>query len=716
MANQGKAYASRDQSIWAKPEHADIDSPNGIYVGTVKEIIPSTRDGSIRVWIPALGTAENNQEGWIKVAYASPYLGSTPGYDHQLQLNAYEYTKQSYGFWATPPDVENQVLCCFPPSKGTVGFWFACITTNVSKYMLPAGTPSTSWNNIDSVSLTGGMGATVMPNLIPGTPYPVGEYNENDPNTLNSDFINNPRPINGYATAQLIRVGLDGDITRGAITSSAQRDTISSVFGFSTPGRPLASQDPANNPTLSQQIASGTYTAPKVTARVPGHSFVMDDGDIQNKNNLVRLKTAAGHQVLMNDSEGFMYISNSTGTAWVELTKEGDVLIYNKRDLSIRSQGNIQMHSDHDIIMNAKNNIKMTATSVQLEGSTLLSATGGKAIELYGGSAILKAKTSASIYSGGSMSIKSTGSMMLNGSVIGLNSGGGNEPPTPATIPKYLNADSIFTGKVWAAETNMLQSACYRIPTHEPYIRGNIAAEAAQQQAATSTSTAGAGRGFVNPSTASVTSPNVEQALESSVNRPAPTSAFISQPDPTSAVGALSLDETRAYMAQTGYTESTGNYSAVNQFGYAGKYQMGSAALQDAGLLKPGTPQTADALNNPNNWIGGPGKPASLNDFLSNPALQEQTMINYTQRNYNSLTNLGVINSSTPTDQVAGYLSASHLMGTGNVQKWVNGTLSGSAADANGTTIASYFQQGRYSQTQVSTITASNSSKTILGG
>jgi len=34
---------------------------------------------------------------------------------------------------------------------------------------------------------------------------------------------------------------------------------------------------------------------------------------------------------------------------------------------------------------------------------------------------------------------------------------------------------------------------------------------------------------------------------------------------------------------------------------------MGSAALQDLGYVKPGTPQTPDALNNPNNWTGKDG-------------------------------------------------------------------------------------------------------------
>ena len=38
-----------------------------------------------------------------------------------------------------------------------------------------------------------------------------------------------------------------------------------------------------------------------------------------------------------------------------------------------------------------------------------------------------------------------------------------------------------------------------------------------------------------------------------------------------------------------GARESGGNYKAVNSFGYIGKYQMGEAAMVDAGYYKPKT-------------------------------------------------------------------------------------------------------------------------------
>ena len=106
-------------------------------------------------------------------------------------------------------------------------------------------------------------------------------------------------------------------------------------------------------------------------------------------------------------------------------------------------------------------------------------------------------------------------------------------------------------------------------------------------------------------------------------------------------------------MAQMGFSESSGRYDIHNPLGYQGKYQLGSAALQGLGYVKPGTPQTQEALSNPNNWIGGAGKPANLDEFLKNPGVQEQAMQEYTNKNYKALENLGLVNENTSPEVVS---------------------------------------------------------------
>ena len=132
--------------------------------------------------------------------------------------------------------------------------------------------------------------------------------------------------------------------------------------------------------------------------------------------------------------------------------------------------------------------------------------------------------------------------------------------------------------------------------------------------------------------------------------------------------------------------------------------------MADAGYVKIGTPQTAEALSNPNNWTGKNGVYSSA-DFQSSPDIQDQAMYEYTKNNYAALQNAGVITSDTTNDKIAGFLSASHSSSIG-----VNGTIQWSTtgknvADANGVSVGTYYNQGRYSQTQVPIIKASNNSK-----
>jgi len=167
----------------------------------------------------------------------------------------------------------------------------------------------------------------------------------------------------------------------------------------------------------------------------------------------------------------------------------------------------------------------------------------------------------------------------------------------------------------------------------------------------------------------------------------------------------------RAYFAQTGFTESGSRYNTENTFGYQGKYQLGAAALITLGYVKPGTPQSPEALNNANNWTGKNGVNSALEFRLNGPA-QELAMYEYTKNNYASLQNLGLIEANTQPDQIVGLLSASHLSGTGNVNTWAK--TGRDFSDAYGTTIGSYYNQGKYSQTQISLLTESDASKQIV--
>lgn len=732
MANQNYFKNQSVDFIDIDKSDIPINTAYGVYVGVVKAIDTEFRMGRLYVYIPGFSSGDPKQPFSLpQVTYASPFLSSTTG---ELSSNPglFTVTGQTYGMNFPLPDIDSQVLCCFPAGQRQYGYWFACITNRLSRNMVP---------DIGAIS-----GKLLMPESIPveleklidsSQNYPVGEINEENKNNFKQDWYSvDQRPLHIPRITQLWNQGLDADPARGVITSSSQREPISSVYGFITPGRPV--NDPGKDPTilagLKNRDINETYAQKfKTKARLGGHSFVLDDGDFTGKNNLVRLRSSAGHQIILNDAEGFIYVSTASGNNWIELTNSGDLLIYNQGDMAVRSQGDILFHSDQKINLNAKQINFRAQEDINIQ-SPFFNLNANSRANLYSGYLNLQGRA-AQLSAANSVSIKSGSTINIAGSTILLNSdSAAPNVNIPKSIPKFQYKDVVGVRYPVSAETAQftpgnvpfvnlwtqepvasLISINTKVPTHEPYDRtglgsriGALTNVSIQQNLVNLSSLTGNANDL-----ASVTStyPGVANAVRQPINqaKKAPASSFVSQPVPAENVGNLNRDQTQAYMAQIGYSESSGRYDINNNLGYQGKYQLGSAALQDLGYVKPGTPQTQEALSNPNNWIGGAGKPANLDEFLKNPGIQEQAMQEYTNKNYKSLENLGLVNENTSPEVVSGYLSAAHLGGPKGVERWAKGGLD--AADANGTTLSSYFQLGRYSQTQTPIIAASNASR-----
>lgn len=149
------------------------------------------------------------------------------------------------------------------------------------------------------------------------------------------------------------------------------------------------------------------------------------------------------------------------------------------------------------------------------------------------------------------------------------------------------------------------------------------------------------------------------------------------------------------FLDDLGARESCGNYKALNKFGYAGKYQMGEAALIDAGYYK----KTSRRYNN--DWSGkftGKDGVNSLEDFLNNPQAQENAQIIFKKRQWGYLKALGadkfsgqVINGYKITD--SGLLAGAHLKGAGSVNEYLKSGGKNISKDGFGTSIESYMNK-----------------------
>ena len=169
-------------------------------------------------------------------------------------------------------------------------------------------------------------------------------------------------------------------------------------------------------------------------------------------------------------------------------------------------------------------------------------------------------------------------------------------------------------------------------------------------------------------------------------------------------IGGTNYDGYELYLQAVADHESYGgDYTVVNQYGYLGKYQMGEAALSEAGFY------IEDNLDYDNQYEGTWSEKAmrlgvnSRDDFLNNPEAQEAAIraLNIKQWRYIEYYGLDdYIGTTVDGVEVtaSGLLAAVHLVGAGGVLQLFGGKKilrennDGIPIDGNGTPVTKYLQ------------------------
>jgi len=651
------------------------------YIGIVMNNLDPTRCGRLQVWIPDLGGDQNDSKNWRTASYSSPFMGTTNitpvgTNGSPNETNKYGNTPNTYGMWMVPPDIGVEVIVVFIAGDPMRGYWIGCINSHISRYMIPAIAGST---NVD----LSGASADVTKSYQQGTPAPVTEFNENNKDTYQQQsFTTNPKPIHEPQYNILKVQGLDRDTTRGVITSSSQRETPSNVFGISTPGRPYPDNGAENPEAFLAKVQAGTLTEADYTytTRRGGHTFLMDDGSITGVDQLIRLRTGKGHQLMMHDTDNSIYIGHADGTSWVELDSNGAVNIFATNGFNVRTTGSLNFHADQDINFNAVNNINIASSGLNINNSTTTILTGALNLQS-SGSIGCKSGSTFIIDAGATVSIKSGGTVAYEGSLVKQNSGGTQSISALASIPVNSLPDvslNSATG-LYVSNPGVLNTIVTVAPTHEPYARG-----AAPYAATTSPG--------LQPSTYTGTQDATKNTGGTVIKNPATATDLRNQPKCDCSVGNLTSDQLTAYYTTIGKSESGGKYDVVNSIGFVGKYQFGYPALIDGGYVSKTCKSNAQ-LKNPNMWSPNKNGIDSLTAWLANGPEQEAAMCAYTKRNYTAMVKIGAVTSDQSPADVAGMLAVAHLLGPGGAKNYRNGQ---SGSDAYGTTGADYFAKGQY--------------------
>ena len=651
--------------------------------GIVKNNIDSTRTGRIQVFINKFkGTNPDDKNSWVTVNYLSPFFGYTPNTGSKDSNGTFSGNPNSYGFWATPPDVGTEVLCVFENGDPNFGYYIGSIPKTGLNHMVPAigATDNIIANGPESKSYGG------------ATRLPVAEFNNaNDKQSGSPDLSNQPRPVHSYQAAILNKQGLLRDPDRGTIGSSSTRETPSRVFGMSTPGRPIYGggyDDSSIKDAVKDTSApDGNF---KVTGRLGGHSFVMDDGDLQGRDQLLRLRTSSGHMVMMNDSAGTLFIVHANGQSYIELGKEGTIDMYSTNSVNIRTMGDLNLHADNNININATKDLNIRAENMRFESTKETSQLVGTDLkQQVKANHSIKVGSQYAVNAGSNAGMTAGGDAYITGAKVNLNTG--SMPLTPADVTplkETKHSDTLNdSAKGYAAAPGKLTSITSRAPAHSPWdgagkgVDVKVNLDAAANFPASPAPAVAAANATAPAAPDKTTSP----ALSASVPSTAAASPTLDKASTTTMVSQMSVN------AATGpgsdavnegakvVTAPTGEQTAV-----VGKLAMTPQQMEDAGTLKPGagaavtaavaSGKSIDQALTPNLFTGKDGV-NNTSDFVKSTPAQVGAASSLLAKGESLLTQSGLISGKESPTQTGGLIMATATSGLKATMDFVKGSI-----------------------------------------
>ena len=471
-------------------DHAYTDINPGPYMAIVKDNVDPTYMGGLKVIIPSLSGTEDGPTSMLyEVKYLTPFYGAkSPNATAKTSPYDFDDSPHSYGMWMVPPDIDSRVLVIFVEGKVSQGYWFGCVQDPYTNHMIPgiASSTDTALGSEEGES-TRGVAQKYGTNRVP-----VSEVNRSTWASASAAGIDKlKKPIHPFADT-LQSQGLIEDTVRGTTTSSARRESPSAVFGVSTPGRIIDRAFGA--PTKKFRLGPTDAKREGSYSRGAGHTFVMDDGDAAGDNQLIRLRTGSGHQLLMHDTKGVVYLANGSGNVWMEFSDDGTIDIYAGGGINIRSKGDMNFHSEKDINMYANKNFRIKSQEILALDGNEIKILAKKTIHNEAEAGWYAVKSGMSIFTqaGGQQIHQANGQVHLVGSQVHFNSIG-RDPFLVQTIKRSatgtaevsvpdikLNTvkgandrDIIVTtpeGRIYV-KTTIPGMAGMTVPTHEPYAK-----------------------------------------------------------------------------------------------------------------------------------------------------------------------------------------------------------------------------------------------------
>ena len=339
--------------------------------------------GRIKVWVPAVDGDKYQIQNLPWATFVSPLAGQLRNYPSGPNASV-SNGLASYGWWAIPKEGA-LVIVGFLYGDQNRRIYMGSFFRDHGNRSLPAGR----------------LRPDISPNPLTDTFDPL------EPATTNLK-----NQFGGNLTASEA-------ITRGAQERPVAQDKTDKdgAIGY---------QKDLLNPKMSN--GKDAFDPQTVCLTTPGHHSIIFQDNPETAR--VRIKTAAGHQIILDDANERIYISTAQGKSWIEFDQDGRIHLYASDDISMTTDGAMNITVAKDFKLNAGGSINMQA--------------------------------------GGAMKLASCNDMNISGTGVNLNStssfnilASANLLQTAANI--HLNGPS--------AKAAACPDKPDIVPTHEPWVR-----------------------------------------------------------------------------------------------------------------------------------------------------------------------------------------------------------------------------------------------------
>lgn len=667
--SSGILRSSTPESGGANPRLAPV-------FGVVKNNIDPTRTGRIQVYIADFGSKNpDDSSSWCTVSFMSPFYGFVKPNAPNTEYGNYTTTPSSYGLWNSPPDIGTTVICIFVNGDLNYGFYIGCVPQAEALHMVPAIGAS---DNIIINTQGEGNGYGGASRL------PVTNINGNNPKIADSvNFLQQPKPVHSYVAMIMNQQGLIRDSLRGPISTSAQRESPSRVgWGISTPGRPIYEGGLTDETVIGAVNEGVDPSSLRVVSRRGGHSIVLDDGDIIGRDQLVRIRSAAGHQILMSDDGQTLFIVHSNGQSYIELGKEGTIDMYSTNSFNVRTQGDINLHADNDINFHAAKKFNLYAEDINItSGKSTNQIVGTNFTSYTKGTFTHKIDDSMSMFAKGESSYASSSTMYINGSVINLNTGSTSVVPQVVQPITFLaHTDTLYDKvKGYAAAPAKLLSITSRAPAHMPWANAGQGVNVQTSNDASTELPESPISEVDNLNNEAYSTPVTNEVTPEILSSVPPLNPISTNIDATVTSGIVSAVSINAATGLANFAVKNGAGivpTTQGNLASIGKLAFVPEQLEKAGILKPGSSSLVNKLINsgatiktalPDNLFTGKNGITNLESFVNNTDVQVNTQVTVLQQAETDLINAGVLTGLEDGTSVAGVVMATSSAGVENV-------------------------------------------------